>query len=153
MGDLVSDRGNDMRTRLLVVGLVTVLAASVAVGVFGVGRSSNRAAADPSPVNSVTVSGVGTVQGVPDTLTANFDVHVTRASVQLALNAEAAATKRVIASLKKSGLPAADIQTASLSLNPHVNSKGVTTGYDADELVTGQITPIGKAGATISAAA
>src|SRR5947209_12828718 len=132
----------------LVVAAVVVLALWAAWPRHAASASSPAAGND-----TVTVSGVGTVQGVPDTLTSTFDVHVTRGSVQEALDAEAAAVHRVIAALSKHGISGGHVQTASLGLWPHYDNHGRVSGYDADETVTGKITPLKGAGSAISAAA
>ncbi|HMC69652.1 MAG TPA: SIMPL domain-containing protein [Mycobacteriales bacterium] len=132
------------------------LAALVAVLLAAVGGGAPRPAAAATPAagpDTVSVSGVGTVQGVPDTLTASFDVHVTRSSVQAALDATATAASRVLHRLGKDGISGRKVQTASMQLSPHYDEHGNVTGYDATETVTAKISPLKGAGRAISDAA
>jgi hypothetical protein len=137
---------------MAMAALVVLATATTTLFVSG-GRGHPAAAATPTAADTVTVSGVGTVQGVPDTLSANFDVHVTRGSVQGALDAEATAVRRVLTALKQHGIAGRQVQTASLSLSQHYDSHGRVSGYDADESVTAKISPLTGAGKTIAAGA
>src|SRR3954451_19152305 len=132
------------------------LAALVAVLLPSVGGGAPRTAAAATPAagaDTVSVTGVGTLQGVPDTLTASFDVHVTRSSVQAALDAASTAATRVLHRLKDDGVSGRKVATTSLQLSPHYDEHGNVTGYDATEPVTAKIPPLKGAGRAISHAA
>jgi len=147
--------GRTQRTWFMVAAVVAVTVA-VVVPVTSIGSGHEGQAAAASAVagdDTVSVSGVGTVQGVPDTLEASFGVHVTRSSVQSALDAESTAVRRVLGALKAHGLAGRDVQTTNLSLSQHYDNRGNVSGYDATESVTAKITPLGSAGKAISAAA
>src|SRR5438270_2706246 len=94
--------GRTQRMWVMVAAVVIVtLAIVVPVTGLGAGHGGRAAAATVAASDdTVTVSGVGTVQGVPDTLRASFGVHVTRGSVQSALDAESVAVRHVLAALK-----------------------------------------------------
>jgi len=135
---------------------VAALAAAVLLiaWILGAGRTARpAAAATPAATDVVTVSGVGIVQGVPDTLNATFDVHVVRSSVQSTLDAEASSVHRVLAALSGSGISGRAVQTTSLQLNQHYNIHGEISGYEATESVSAKISPLHIAGRVISAAA
>lgn len=130
------------------------LVTALVVVTVGVGGGHVAAAATtPGTPDTVTVTGVGKVQGVPDTLDASFGVHVQRGSVQDALNASDSAARRLIASLRSHGLARADIQTADLSIGQSYDNHGNVNGYDADETVTAHIHPLSHVGRTLQAAA
>jgi uncharacterized protein YggE len=142
--------------RLIVVAAVT--AAIVIVGIVLVashGSDPNGARADSAtaPTNTVSVSGTGTVEGKPDTLVANFRVHVNQSSVQLALNDTASDANKVIASLEKNGLASKDIRTTDVALNPSYDRFGNVDGYDSSETLNVRIHPLTHVGQVLTAAA
>jgi uncharacterized protein YggE len=143
-----------IRTRwtVLVAAVAAVAVAVLVVGVVRHGPRTADAATEPT-TDTVTVVGVGTADGRPDTLSADFRVHVTRPTVQTALDAQAAATRRLLAALEKAGVAHRSIKTVDLSINRHYDNHGNVTGYDADESIRARITPLSEAGRTISAGA
>jgi len=143
---------DSVRTRT--VGLAVVAALGVAVFfVFGSGGGGRQARADSAVTagDTVSVQGTGTVQGVPDRMTAVFGVHATRRNVQDALDAVAHDAQRVVASLRHAGVGNADMRTTDLELYPHYNNNGGRDGYDASETVTATFHDLGAAGRHISA--
>ena len=133
------------------VAASAVLAAGVIVGVVRPGGPAVHAA---TPGNdSITVTGVGTADAAPDTLTVDFTVHITRSSVQQALDAQAAAVQHLLDALRASGIPRSRTQTTDLSLDRHYDDHGVVTGYDAGETVRAEVRPLAHAGSAISRAA
>jgi uncharacterized protein YggE len=125
--------------------------AGVIVGVVRPGGTTVHAATPGD--DSITVTGVGTADAAPDTLTVEFSVHITRPTVQEALDAQATAVQHVLASLKASGIPRSRTQTTDLSLDRHYDEHGVVTGYDANETVQAKVRPLSRAGSVISKAA
>ena len=67
---------------------------------------------------TVTVNAEGFVQAEPDTVTIRLGVITEADTAQAALNANSAAMENVIAVIKKTGLPARQIQTSALSIRP-----------------------------------
>src|SRR3954454_3989916 len=131
--------------------IVSVLCAGLLV-VTGSGRGGSGralAATDPSD-DTITVTGIGGSNGVPDTLTANFSIRVRRPMVQAALDAEARFSNRLLDALHNAGLKDKDIQTTDSELFRYHNRKSGVTGYFASESVQAQITPLESAGQTIS---
>jgi uncharacterized protein YggE len=129
----------------IVVALVLVVATRD-------GTRRAEAATDTSS-DTVTVTGVGTASGAPDTLSADFRVHVTRGSVQDALDAQGAATRRLLSALQKAGVTRSRLRTTDLELNQHYDNHGNVSGYDASETIRARITPLSQAGRTLSAGA
>jgi uncharacterized protein YggE len=132
-------------------GLGAAAVAVVLVVVARPGGSSARAATAGD--DTITVTGVGTADAAPDTLTVDFTVHVTRSNVQEALDAQAAAVQRLLGALRSSGVPRNHTQTTDLSLDRHYDEHGTVTGYDASETVRAKVQPLDHAGQTISKAA
>jgi uncharacterized protein YggE len=134
------------RNRIAVIVAVALVALGVGVAVVHTGGSTtNRAtAAEPSATtDTVSVSGTGSVAGVPDTLVANLRVHASNLStVAAALNAAATDAHAVVDKLRAKGLAPADIKTADISLDQHYDNNGGVTGYDAGETLTISIHPL-----------
>jgi uncharacterized protein YggE len=146
------------RTALLVALTVAALGVGVAV-VVTAGSGPDRVAASPAPAaaatavpNTVSVSGTGSVEGVPNTLVATLRVHVHESSVQGALNDSATDARDVITSLRSHGVAAADIRTADVSLDPAYNDHGEIVGYDSSESLSIHIQPLSNVGRVLSAA-
>src|SRR3954469_943011 len=116
-----------------VAAAVAGLVAAVVIGVVPPGGTTVHAATPGD--DKITVTGVGTADATPDTLSVDFSVHVTRSTVQEALDAQAAAVQHLLAALKSSGIPRKPTQPTDLSLNRHYDAHGVVTGYDANETV------------------
>jgi uncharacterized protein YggE len=135
------------------IGAGAAIAAATVVAVVVVGAAGGHrpaVAATPPDGDVVTVTGLGIVQGVPDTVTATFDAHVTRSSVQSALDAAASAVQQVVTRLARDGVARRDVATTSLQVSPHYDNHGSVTGYDANETVTAKISPMRGAGRTVS---
>ena len=137
------------------IWIVVAVVAAVAVVVLGVSRAGAPAVHADAAVDNdtVTVTGVGSADGAPDALGVDFRVAVTRPTVQTALDAQAAAARRVLAALQRHGVARADVRTTDLSLDRHYDNHGNVTGYDAGETIHARLMPLRGAGATISAAA
>src|SRR3954451_19241377 len=86
-----------------VAAAVAVLVAAVVIGVVRPGGTTVHAATPGD--DSITVTGVGTADAAPDTLTVDFSVHITRSTVQEALDAQATAVHHLLDALKASGIP------------------------------------------------
>ncbi len=115
---------------------------------------STAAPASPNPQRRViTVTGVGTVTGTPDTLTVQLGVQTRADSASAALQNNNAKAADVISALRKHGVAAKDLQTSQLSINPtYTNDGNSITGYEVSNFVTATLHDIGKAGALIDAA-
>jgi uncharacterized protein YggE len=140
------------RTRTVAIAFAACLAAAAFV-VFGTGGHGHQARAESTATagDTVSVQGTGTVQGVPDRMSATFGVHATRGSVQDALDAVAHDAQRVVSALRHAGVGTADMRTTDLELYPHYDNRGGRDGYDASETVTATFHDLSSAGRHISA--
>lgn len=150
--------------RALAASALAVAAAAV-TGAYLVG-AANRPAAAPQTVYAapaadqssgampgITVSGVGTVDGTPDTLTLDLTVTQTRGDVSSALSAADDSMNAVDAALTGKGVASADLKTSGAQVQPNYSSSGSVNGYTASESLTATLRDLKKAGSAISAAA
>jgi uncharacterized protein YggE len=105
---------------------------------------------NPSP-NTITVTGEGTATAIPDTATVSFGATATAADVATAQAKVTSTINDALASVKASGIAAADITTDSFNVSPHYttpvcppgvmcpNTNSTITGYDVSEDVTVKI--------------
>lgn len=140
------------RAGVISIALLSVLTASAAVVVIA-DSGGGPANASPSATKTISVSGLGTVQGVPDTLVANVSVHSRQATVQDALNAVATDMRRVESTLVDKGVHRADLQTTDLELDPAYDNHGHVIGYDSSESLSVSIHPLSHVGSILSAVA
>jgi uncharacterized protein YggE len=141
------------RAGVVAIALLAIATTSTAV-IVAVDSSGGPAVAGSSDdIRTVSVTGAGTVQGVPDTLTATFRVHDRASDVQAALNTAASHVDQVIAALRRQGVERKDMQTADLSLDTSYDNQGHPNGYQASESLTVRIQGLKGVGRVISAAA
>jgi uncharacterized protein YggE len=100
-----------------------------------------------APTKTITVSGVGTVETVPDRASFSFTVTTQADTAKAAMARNATAADAVAAALK-----GAKIQTSGISLNPNFTDDGTSiTGYTASTTVTADA-ELTKLGGLIDAA-
>ena len=114
-------------------GAVVVLVV-VAIGAVGllVGRSTKAGAT--GAVGTITVTGSGTVQGVPDTIQFSVGVDTIRASATAALtanDASVAGLEHVL--IGRYGVLQKDLQTSGLNIYENTNNSGQLTGFTVDD--------------------
>jgi len=129
--------------KLLAVGaLVAVLLAGGA-----------EAATAPATTKTVTVSGTGTVDAVPDQASFSFTVQTKAATAAAALGRNATVTRAVISAVEDAGVAEADIQTSQISLDPVTSSDGTSiVAFTASDTISVTGLVIAKAGAVVDAA-
>jgi uncharacterized protein len=154
-------------TNRKIAGAAAAAAVLVSAYLLGSAHSRSQAAASLSTLpaaaatstagSGITVSGVGTMAGTPDTLRLDMGIQVTGDTVTAALgsaNTKAAAVQK---SLRDSGVTDKDLQTTGLSIQPHYVSDGKNgskvSGYEVGENVSAVLRDLKTAGAAISAAA
>ncbi|HWA65192.1 MAG TPA: SIMPL domain-containing protein [Mycobacteriales bacterium] len=140
------------RVSVVAIALLSVVTAATAVAVIA-DSGGGPADASTSAAKTISVSGQGTVQGVPDTLVANLTVHSRQASVQDALDAVATDMRQVESTLVNKGLARSDLQTTDLELDPAYDDHSRVIGYDASESLLASIHPLSHVGAILSAVA
>jgi uncharacterized protein YggE len=119
-----------------------------AAAVAGVAQPHLARSADTQPtLKSITVTGVGTVETVPDRASFAFTVTTTAGSAKAALAKNGATADAVAAALR-----GAKLQTSTVSLDPRLNDAGTAiVGYTASTTITAD-TDLAKAGGLIDGA-
>lgn len=123
------------RIRWILPLALLLLAASAIAGVAQphFGRSATATPAG----KTITVTGNGTVTGVPDRADLSFSVDARAKTAAAALAENATDATTVIQALKNAGIAAADIQTTQVSLSPQTSQDGTTIiGYAASNGVS-----------------
>jgi len=99
----------------------------VAIAGIAYGRTTKGTAA------MITVTGSGTVQGTPDTVSFNVGVHTIQASASGALRVNDGRLRTLEATLMRAGVPEKDLQTSGLSIYEQTDSSGNITGFSVDD--------------------
>ncbi|GAB2649815.1 SIMPL domain-containing protein [Prescottella soli] len=108
----------------------------------------------PGDTTGIDTRATGTATGTPDTLTVALGVQTQAPDAKSALESNAQKTTALIDTLKGRGIPADDIQTSGLSVNPTFEGgSGRITGYQVTNRVTATLHDIESAGTLIDAAA
>ena len=109
-----------------------------------------------SSTAGITVTGVGTVLGRPDTMTVTIGVNVVRPTVSEATAEATASATALFDALQAAGVAEEDIQTQNYSISPQYRyDEGQApqlTGYQVSNTVLAKIRDVEAAGAVIDAA-
>lgn len=112
--------------------------------------AANATAATP---RTITVSGTGIINSVPNEAQFSFGVTTTASTAAAALSANAARMSRVVATLERLGIRPAQLQTAEISLTPQTNQSGSQiVGYSASNSVTASTENVAKSGSIVDGA-
>jgi uncharacterized protein YggE len=132
-------------TRLVAIGLAGMMVLSVG--------APRVAAADTSTTaqRSITVSGDGAVNVAPDVAFVTVGVQQKELQASKAQDEVNTVTSAAIARIKALGIPARDIQTVGLSLNPQYDNGGALTGFVASNSLSITVEHPSRAGAVIDA--
>jgi uncharacterized protein YggE len=111
------------------------------------------------PSRTITVTGSADVKAVPDQALVQLGVTTRATTAQAAMAQNNAAMNQVVAALKQLGIPDANIQTSSVSLNPiynqpppqNPNLPPQLAGFEASNLVSVQLNDLTKLGPAIDA--
>lgn len=126
---------------------------SAASGAGAGGNSAGIVLTSSGAGGRITVSGRGTVTGVPNQLVLSMGVQANASSVSTALSQASQAARRVLAALSAHGVSKADIQTSGLSIQPNYHgSSQVPVSYGVSEQLTATLHDLTKAGSQIQAA-
>ena len=142
-----------LRNRHASVALLAALALAL-VALAGCGDTTNTTTSGAA-ANTVTASGAGTTQAVPDTAEMSFGVTTMSPNAKSALDDASKSAEQIAAAVKKLGIADKDIQTQDVSLYPQTvdqDGKQVITGYQASLSVRVKVRDIAKLGEIISAA-
>jgi len=139
-----------------------VAAAALLIGAFTIGTHDGGTPGTPAAnaatltasqsAGRITVTGTGTVTGVPNQLVLSMSVQATGSDVTSALNQANVTVRKVTAVLRERGVAAADIQTSDLNISPNYNDNGVVTSYGVSESLTATLNRLKAAGSQIGAA-
>jgi uncharacterized protein YggE len=148
----------------LVATAATALVLAALLGGVVLGRPGAAPAAAPVNVHltssnspavsndaTISVTGTGTVEGAPDTLTLQIGISASGSSAVEAL-AEANVKMTALQHAFR-GVPQRQLQTSGLNLNANYNQYGTITGYSAQEQLTVVMHDIALAGQAIDDAA
>jgi hypothetical protein len=133
------------KTGLVAIGLACVLVLS------GGAPRVSAAGTSTAAQRGITVSGNGMVTVAPDVAFVTVGVQQTNLQATKAQDAANTITAAAIARIKALGIPARDIQTASISLDPQYDDHGVMTGFMASDTLSITVEHPGQAGAVIDA--
>lgn len=129
--------------KILVAALVLFGSAAVA----GVAQPHLARSAAPDAAKTITVTGSGTVETVPDRATFAFTVTTNADTAKSALAKNGTLADAVVAALR-----GAKVQTSAVMLDPQLNVNGTAVlGYTASTTVTAE-SELAKAGGLIDAA-
>jgi uncharacterized protein YggE len=131
--------------RLTAAGLAVVALAG-AVGLPDLAGAQDAAQAS----DSITVSGVGTVDSVPNEAQMSVGAETRRPTAQAAVAANADAMRRIINALRQAG--GRELATQWVSVYPYTDENGQVDGYSASNSVSA-VSDVGDAPALIDAAA
>jgi uncharacterized protein YggE len=139
---------------MMKIATVAALAAALAavVAFAGVGRPSAAHGSSAQAQRTITVDGVGTVRGMPDTAQVSFGVEEERATAQAALSAAGDKMRRILAALREAGIANADLQTQDVSVYPRTTPSGAPDGFSASTTVSATVHDVSRTGKVVEAA-
>ena len=133
------------RMLLLVAAGLTVVALAGAVGLPDLAGAQDPA----DPKDSVTVSGVGSVDAVPNEAKMSFGAATRAATAKAAVSANADVMRRILNALRQAG--GRELATEWVSVYPYTDETGTVNGYTASNSVSA-VSDVGDAPALIDAA-
>jgi uncharacterized protein len=136
--------------KIVQIGAVAA-ALAAAVAFAGVGRPDSARGSSPS-TPSVTVTGTGSVDAVPNRAGLVVGVSTDAATARAALAANAEKAARVIEALRSAGAAKQDLQTADVSVSPRWNDQGRQDGFTAHSSVQVKLREVRRAGSILDAA-
>ena len=135
--------GGDKMKKSILVGIIVILLVfgATMLGVKSAPKSNEVAAENISLDHTITVSGSGVVNVVPDIAKLNFGISVQKKTASEAMNALSEKASNVIETLTNAGIKKEDIKTTSINLRPVYqwdkdSRKNVLIGYEASESFT-----------------
>jgi uncharacterized protein YggE len=166
-------RGSSLSKKMAMGGGAVVLALGlVALGVAGCASGASQAGVQGTPIaaqqgpsdtqssllNTITVSGYGTVSTLPDEAVIQIGVETNADTAAAALDQNSKQTQNVQARLKADGVPDSAIETTNVAVYPKRNydpktGQETTDGYQAINTVTVTLTDFKVIGPVFAAAA
>ncbi|MHB1989092.1 MAG: SIMPL domain-containing protein [Acidimicrobiales bacterium] len=105
-----------------------------------------------SPMATISVTGSGTVQGIPDTVSFQVGVQSSAATAVTALSENNARVASLESTLGRHGVTGPEMQTSGLNINENT-AHGVVTGFTVDDELDVTMHKLSEAGSAIDAAA
>jgi uncharacterized protein YggE len=136
--------------KIVQIGAVAAVVAA-AVAFAGVGRPDSASGSSPS-TRSMTVTGSGSVDAVPNRAGLVVGVSTDAATARAALAANAEKAARVIEALRSTGVAKQDLQTADVSVSPRWDDGGKSDGFTAHSSVQVKVREVARAGSILDAA-
>jgi uncharacterized protein YggE len=136
--------------KLVKLGLVAA-ALAAAVAFVGVGRP-DFARGSGAAGRTVTVTGTGTVESVPNRAGLSVGVGSDAATARAALAANADKAANVIEALRAAGVARVDLQTTDVTVTPRWDDRGRQNGFTAHSSVRVDVASVTRAGAILDAA-
>jgi uncharacterized protein len=136
--------------KIVQIGLIAA-AVAAAVAFAGVGRPDSARGSSPD-ARSVTVTGSGNVDAVPNRAALVVGVSSDAATARAALAANAEKAARVIGALRSVGVAKQDLQTADVSVSPSWDDRGRQDGFTAHSSVQVKVRAVARAGSILDAA-
>lgn len=127
------------------------VAALAAVALASAALPASAAAPEAAPPG-ITVVGTGFVRARPDTAHFSLGVSSRARTASAALRANAARMARVVAVLRRAGVPARALQTENLSLDRVIQRKPRFTGFRAANTVRVRTRALARIGSMLDAA-
>ncbi len=141
------------RRRGLAAFIALIVFAVVIAGIAFVGESLGHSSTNSSSGPTITVTGSGTVTGVPNTLSFQIGVSTTASSAQSALTQNNAKVSALEASLTSNGVTKKNLQTSGLNIYDQTNNEGNITGFTVEDDLTVTTHDLKHAGTIIDGAA
>ena len=133
-------------TRWAIAAVLTVVVVAAIITAAVIDRPIGSAP------GTISVTGSGTVQGVPDTVSFQIGVQNVAASAATALAANNARVRALESSLFAHGVARRDMQTSGLDIYANTNNQGAVTGFTVDNNVNVTMHDITAAGVALDAA-
>ena len=144
--------GRSIRPRPRLTGWILTMVTAlvvVAVGFVGVELGHSKGGAN----STITVTGSGTVQGVPDTINFQIGVSTVNPTATAALSENDNRVRALEAALLKNGVTRKELQTSGLNIYENTNNLGAVTGFTVQDTLNVTMHKVQRAGTAIDAAA
>lgn len=144
-----------MKTKLVAVLLVVVMATAVGVVIGVVAGGGDEPKNQPLPPNIIVVAGSGSVSTTPDKATVSLGANTEADNAEDALKENAVRIDAVLKALKDAGVEDKDIQTQNMRVDKHYEDRGTpreTITYKATQELSVVIHDVTKVGAIIDSA-
>jgi len=134
--------------RITVAALLVLAVAALA----GIGRPETAGGASEESRDGITVTGLGSVEAVPDVAQFSLGVSTKGRTAKEALAANSEQMAQVIAALKASGVAERDIATQNVSVGESYEGEGRRNGFVAQNSVSVTVRDVERASDVLEAA-